>query len=117
MEVQKAHKVIRGCLKNQRVASRRVGSLCRPATRRAERRRRPQRIKAAYFDRTVLLFRSAGRRPGRAGRPCHPFLKQALSLSFLIAAIAAVIVLSGCGGGGGSGGNNNSNNNQNGDLA
>jgi hypothetical protein len=51
----------------------RVTGRCRPATRRAERGASRDRIKARLLKGTASIFRSAGRRPARASRPCHPF--------------------------------------------
>src|SRR5712692_4796780 len=52
--------------------------LYRPATRRAEWEARPEAMKMGLLQRGAALFRSAGRRPARAGRPCYPFSRQAL---------------------------------------
>ena len=52
--------------------------LCRPATRRAERGARPEAIKEGLLPGAAAPFRSAGRRPARAGRPCSPFSGHAL---------------------------------------
>src|SRR5260370_14452253 len=52
--------------------------LYRPATRRAEWEGRPEAMKMGLLQRAAALFRSAGRRPARAGRPCYPFSRQAL---------------------------------------
>ena len=58
----------------------RATGLCLPATRRKERERQFEPMGTAFSLRCPRQFRSAGRRPGRAGRPRHPFSKQALSL-------------------------------------
>src|SRR5713101_4439508 len=55
--------------------------LCRPATRRAERRARPEAIKTGFLKEAASIFRSASRRPERASRPCYPFSGHALSSS------------------------------------
>src|SRR5881397_2957874 len=52
--------------------------LCRPATRRTEWGAHRQRIRTAFCWAQPCSFRSAGRRPARAGRPCYPFFKHAL---------------------------------------
>src|SRR6266853_1391286 len=46
---------------------------CRRATRRAERGPSREPIRARLLKETASPFRSAGRRPARAGRPCYPF--------------------------------------------
>jgi hypothetical protein len=53
--------------------------LCRPATRRTERKRRFELMRTAFSQRGSGQFRSAGRRPWRASRPRYPFPKHALS--------------------------------------
>jgi len=53
--------------------------LCRPATRRTEREGHRQPMRPAFCSAQPRSFRSAGRRPARAGRPCHPFFRHALS--------------------------------------
>ena len=55
--------------------------LCRPATRRTEWEAHRQRIRTAFCWAQPCSFRSAGRRPERAGRPCYPFLKHAFSVA------------------------------------
>src|SRR5436190_23896696 len=69
---------LRACLENglQVAQATRLG---RPATRRTERERPFEPMSTAFSLRCPRQFRSAGRRPGRAGRPRHPFSKQALS--------------------------------------
>src|SRR5260370_34531207 len=52
--------------------------LHRPAARRAEWEARPEAMKMGLLQRGAALFRSAGRRPARAGRPCYPFSRPAL---------------------------------------
>src|SRR5687767_5638485 len=51
--------------------------LCRPATRRTERERKFKPMDTALLLSCTRQFRSAGRRPGRASRPRHPFSKHA----------------------------------------
>jgi len=69
------------CSKNQSWVAQATG-LSRPATRRTE-WRQPFEIMDATFSRSSSpQFRSAGRRPGRAGRPRHPFLGSALRRFF-----------------------------------
>jgi hypothetical protein len=46
----------------------------------------------AKVSSVIQLFRSAGRRPERAGRPFHPFYTQALNAALLFASVA----VSGC---------------------
>ncbi len=58
--------------------------LYRPATRRAERRPRPEPTKTGLLQRDAALFRSASRRPARAGRPCYPFSGHALRCATLL---------------------------------
>ena len=53
--------------------------LFRPATRRAEWGARQEPIEAGLLQGAAALFRSAGRRPARAGRPCYPFSGHALN--------------------------------------
>src|SRR5881394_2654525 len=53
--------------------------LCRPATRRTEREREFEPMGMVFSPWRRLQFRSAGRRPWRAGHPRHPFSKQALT--------------------------------------
>jgi hypothetical protein len=53
--------------------------LYRPATRRAERGWQPQPINTGLLEEPASVFRSASRRPARAGRPCYPFSGGALS--------------------------------------
>ena len=53
--------------------------LCRPATRRTEREGHRRPTRSARCSAQPGSFRSAGRRPGRAGRPCHPFFRHALN--------------------------------------
>ena len=55
--------------------------LCRPATRRTERKQRFEVMRTAFSERGSLPFRSSGRRPGQASRPRHPFSKHAHRLS------------------------------------
>src|SRR5437016_8408716 len=69
---------LRACLKNRLLVAQ-ATRLCRPATRRTERERQFEPVGTAFSQRSSRQFRSAGRRPGRAGRPRHPFSKQALS--------------------------------------
>jgi len=56
----------------------RATGLCRPATRRTERQRCSESGKARRFSSSLRSFRSAGRRPERAGRPHYPFSVHAL---------------------------------------
>ena len=49
--------------------------LFRPATRRTERERRFEPMWTVIWRLCARQFRSAGRRPGRSGRPRHPFSK------------------------------------------
>src|SRR5260370_24537010 len=56
----------------------RATGLHRPAARRAEWEARPEAMKMGLLQRGAALFRSAGRRPARAGRPCYPFSGPAL---------------------------------------
>src|SRR5437867_10723415 len=51
--------------------------LCRPATRRTAQKPRFELIRTAFSQRGSGQFRSAGRRPGRASRPRHPFSTHA----------------------------------------
>ncbi len=53
-----------------------------PGTRRAERGARPKPIKTGVLEENASLFRSASRRPARAGRPCYPFSGHALAWLF-----------------------------------
>ena len=53
--------------------------LFRPATRRTERERQFEAMIMAFSQRCSRQFRSAGRRPGRAGRPSTLRSKQALA--------------------------------------
>src|SRR5438445_1287262 len=53
-----------------------AAGLYRPATRRAEGGARPEAMKMGLLHGAAALFRSAGRRPARAGRPCYPFVDQ-----------------------------------------
>src|SRR5881409_4021592 len=66
---------LRACLEIGWVAQ--ATGLCRPATRRTEREGHPQLVMTACWSGQPLPFRSAGRRPGRASGPRHPFLKRA----------------------------------------
>src|SRR5437773_9367657 len=69
--------LLRACLENSfQVAQ--ATRLCRPATRRTERKQRFEVMRTAFSQRGSVKFRSAGRRPGRASRPRHPFSKHAL---------------------------------------
>jgi len=70
---------LRACLKNSLLVAQ-ATRLCRPATRRTEPERQFAPMGTGFSQRCSLQFRSAGRRPGRAGRPRHPFSKQALKL-------------------------------------
>ena len=72
-------RLLRACLEIALWVAQATG-LCRPATRRTERAAHRQPIRAANCVRQPCSFRSAGRRPAQAGRPCHPFFKHALSL-------------------------------------
>jgi hypothetical protein len=54
--------------------------LYRPATRRAERGAHSNSIKTGLLKEAAAIFRSASRRPARAGRPCHPIAGPALRL-------------------------------------
>src|SRR5260370_25999665 len=56
----------------------RATGLPRPAARRAEWEARAEAMKMGLLQRGAALFRSAGRRPARAGRPCYPFSRPAL---------------------------------------
>ena len=71
---------LRASLKNGLLVAQ-ATRLCRPATRRTEPERQFKSRGTAFSQRSSRQFRSAGRRPERAGRPRHPFLKQALSCS------------------------------------
>src|SRR5213593_490525 len=81
---------VRACLKNGLLVAQ-ATRLFRPATRRTERERKFEPMGTAFSQRYSQQFRSAGlrrdevasatqagRRPWRAGRPRHPFSKQAL---------------------------------------
>src|SRR6266404_4697107 len=68
---------LRACLKIQFWVARATG-LCHPATRRTERERQLEPMDTAFSQRCSRKFRSAGRRPEGAGRPRHPFSKEAL---------------------------------------
>src|SRR5213592_1465276 len=70
---------LRACLKDDLLVAQ-ATRLFRPATRRTERERQFEPIGTVFSLLCPWLFRSAGRRPGRAGRPRHPFSKQALSI-------------------------------------
>ena len=74
-------KSLRACLKNGLLVAR-ATRLFRPATRRTERERRFEPMVTVFSRSCSRQFRSAGRRPGRAGRlagrPRHPFSKQAV---------------------------------------
>jgi len=63
------------CPKNRRWVAQ-ATSLCRPATRRTERKARLDSVVARFSVRPPPPFRSAGRRPERAGRPHHPILRS-----------------------------------------
>src|SRR5881296_2407897 len=54
--------------------------LCRPATRRTEWEQWVEPMGTAFSQECSPQFRSAGRRPERASRPLHPFLKHPLRL-------------------------------------
>src|SRR5260370_30770934 len=56
----------------------RATGLYRPAARRAEWEARAEAMKMGLLQRGATLFRSAGRRPARAGGPCYPFSRPAL---------------------------------------
>src|SRR5260370_38119496 len=56
----------------------RATGLHRPAARRAEWEARPEAMKMGLLQRGATLFRSAGRRPARAGGPGYPFSRPAL---------------------------------------
>ena len=76
--------------------------LCRPATRRTERGPRAEPIKTRVLEEGDSLFRSAGRRPARAGRPCYPFSGHAIRAGLNTGALqrtAAVLPCSVRGGG------------------
>jgi len=73
------HDWLRPCLEIGWVAQ--ATGLCRPATRRTEREGHPQLMMTACWSGQPLPFRSAGRRPGRASGPRHPFFKHALRQS------------------------------------
>jgi len=68
---------LRACLEIGWVAQ--ATGLCRPATRRTEREGHRQLMMTACSSGPPLPFRSAGRRPGRASGPHHPFFKHALN--------------------------------------
>src|SRR5438093_4376778 len=53
--------------------------LYRPATRRTARKQWFEAIRSVFSQRGSAQFRSAGRRPGRASRPRHPFSRHGLS--------------------------------------
>ena len=76
-----------------RVPVARATGLCRPATRRTERERQFEPIGTAFSQRCSRKFRSAGRRPGRAGRPRHLFSKQALSRVGRVWLVMVVVTL------------------------
>jgi len=58
--------------------------LCRPATRRTERRRHSFAPRCRLIPkRQPRSFRSASRRPGRASGPFHPFSDRLLDNSYL----------------------------------
>ena len=68
---------LRACFGNRfRVAQ--ANRLCRPATRRTEWEQCFRPIGSAFLHAGFPQFRSAGRRPEQASRPCYPFLKHAL---------------------------------------
>src|SRR5438093_6737398 len=68
---------LRACLKIAFWVAQATG-LCRQATRRTEWGAHRQRIRTDFCWAQPCSFRSAGRRPERAGRPCYPFFKRAL---------------------------------------
>ena len=69
---------VRACLKIRFRAAQATGPARRDETRRTERQTCFKPIKTDFSPHLVAPFRSASRRPGRAGRPCHPFFRQAL---------------------------------------
>src|SRR5206468_4344887 len=71
------HNLLRACLKNGLLVAQAI-RLCRPATRRPEGEGQFEPLVTPFSQRYSPQVRSASRRPGRAGRPRHPFSKQAL---------------------------------------
>jgi hypothetical protein len=55
-----------------------AAGLYRSATRRAGRGSCPKPIRTGLLQEGASIFRSTGRRPARAGRPCYPFSGHAL---------------------------------------
>src|SRR6266571_4402947 len=69
---------LRACLENGLLVAQ-ATRLCRQATCRTERERQFEPMDRAFSLRCPRQFRSAGRRPGRAGRPSTLRSKQALA--------------------------------------
>jgi len=77
------------CLKNGLLVAQ-ATRLFRPATRRTERERQVEPMGTVFSRRCSVQFRSAGRPDSEsgAGRPRHPFSKQALRLGMKAAVLA-----------------------------
>ena len=73
--------LLKACLRNRWVEQ--ATSLCRPATRRTERARRPMSTGALLSQDASCRSGRRGRRPGPAGRPLHPILGPALLLCWI----------------------------------
>src|SRR5437867_3586224 len=64
-----------------------------PATRRTKRQRSIEPSGLASSASCSSGFRSAGRQPGRAGRPHHPLFRRALKATFIALSCAAALLL------------------------
>src|SRR5213594_4353556 len=78
---------LRACLEIESWVAQATG-LCRPATRRTEWAGHRRLMRTAESSGQPGSFRSAGRRPERAGRPCYPFFKHALRDQSLLTSAA-----------------------------